>query len=1252
MKIVCPNCNASYNFDEKTIPEKGLLVKCSACNNEFKVKKKSNEDNILERLKNEMELEAQANDENPLDELFSDFQENTPADADEVTGKNKITQKTEFKEAVADPEPVKPPQKAAVSEIDDLFSNFQEEKAESLREDEEKTRNFNTGVSGPSMKKENLIESHRFEEEEKTDPKQKKPDIKQSNIKTNSIDENEFLSDLFSDDPKETISLEKKILDQSFQQSEEEMPDTVQKKMPKAKSDRQVFFRNRLTNEIIGPYLESETGDLLKRKMISSKDFISYDSVKWEPLSGESSESLESIPNEYSHSQTTTKKSRLSVGASGAPAEEKTQFTTTENKLFDDLPAFDDDYEKKKDPAFVDHTHIPDGSPAALGKKTKKKGGSKLKAFMVSLVSLTVMAVLLIGGGYYYYKHKKKSNSNILEKISESIAENTGTLADVRDALNRDTRDDYIKSIGILRQYMKSDDIPAAVIGLDAQIKINLILSYNKKIEPMESLTDRVNQSYEKNKDNIDIAKAAALLHIIDKDFNKAAEVMQPFAEKNDPEVLYLLGVCAFNNKDKKTADTFFNASFIHSAGKSNKVAFAISEMKLEAGDAEGAMAFLNKIISASPYYMKAYLKKAQILTIDKNSSETALEFLKNINSKFISSADDTEKAQYYAMLADTYYKLENPQEAIAHYLKTIEIDKDNIPYLNKLADLYKETGNSSRALDFYNKVLTIDNKDIPAILGKAEVFILLKTNDKAYLELAKLDAKEISEPEHLLRLGYIYSTLDEKDSALSFFERTIKVKPSLVEPYLAETFIYLENNRIDDIRKIAEKMEQLSKGSYSYFLINGIIAHQDAEYNKADGFFEKALDLNRADDPKAYYYYGKLLFDQQKYNKSSAMLANAVKLDKEKYEYKEALAESLEKEKKFKEVIALFENFEVKTRKQYKSALMIANAYYNLKDYVNALKFIDAATVLNAKASLLFYKKAEILLAKGDLNPATSAIEMAIMLEIKSFENYLLFAKILVRKGDFKTAVEKVEEAERIDNSNPQLFLIKGIVYKNLDNYPEALKYFRKIKNNPDMVKEALVEIGECYMELNKEDEAIKYFLQAVQAGNYSAYSYLARIYYEKGNLDKAMLYYQKTLEFDKNNNASIKQLGYIYKEKKLYDRARQYFKRYLKMISETDSERKMIEDEIYYIEQNIPQAKLNRIKKVEVEVEEEIKEAKNSGGNDDAGEDVKAVYMEGLSLKESDPTTARRLFRKVMDLAPAGTKYYDKAKKALGGM
>ncbi|HOW52662.1 MAG TPA: FHA domain-containing protein [bacterium] len=56
-----------------------------------------------------------------------------------------------------------------------------------------------------------------------------------------------------------------------------------------------------------------------------------------------------------------------------------------------------------------------------------------------------------------------------------------------------------------------------------------------------------------------------------------------------------------------------------------------------------------------------------------------------------------------------------------------------------------------------------------------------------------------------------------------------------------------------------------------------------------------------------------------------------------------------------------------------------------------------------------------------------------------------------------------------------------------------------------------------------------------------------------------------------------------------------------------------------------------------------------KSSGGGDYDEAKAKTLYMEAVSLKESDPDQAKKKFKEVLTLVPADNKYYKKAKKAL---
>tara|TARA_B100000427_G_C15272361_1_gene491635 strand:- start:138 stop:632 length:495 start_codon:yes stop_codon:yes gene_type:complete len=78
MIVVCPNCNKKFNIDEKLIPEKGRLLKCSSCNHtwhytlqvkdEIEINKKDNNNEITinEEENNQIEQKSNISESNSI----------------------------------------------------------------------------------------------------------------------------------------------------------------------------------------------------------------------------------------------------------------------------------------------------------------------------------------------------------------------------------------------------------------------------------------------------------------------------------------------------------------------------------------------------------------------------------------------------------------------------------------------------------------------------------------------------------------------------------------------------------------------------------------------------------------------------------------------------------------------------------------------------------------------------------------------------------------------------------------------------------------------------------------------------------------------------------------------------------------------------------------------------------------------------------------------------------------------------------
>ncbi len=1201
MKIKCPKCKTNYSVEDASIPENGIVMKCSVCGSTFRVKRKTQKNTIIPELESET-VENQTDD--LLDDLFENDAANENSSEKNIDKESENSQNTEDLSDLFDDD--------EDDEEIDVENLFVKSTTNSIDENE-KTVNFNSA---------NLNSN----DSEKT--------------KSASIEPDDFLKDLFSEDEDSEDDLETQ-LNAKIDLDKDDDFSTPQS------SEDSFYLKKRNDDSILGPYSQSEVDNLIQNGTIATDDFISSDGVSWSQIATDN-QSKPSISLETETQEDDFKLFEDDEDDEVPVFEEKTRLSIEDDEFnsinnSDSIPEFKEytTTVTQKATVRVEHTFIPETQK----EKLSRKKSSKISEIVFSIFRIVIALGLLFSvgfGGWYAYNNffKKKKSTEIFDKISESLSDNvSGTLSDVRDSFRKDLEPDYEKGIIILKKYMNASKVAPEVIALDSLIKLNLYLSYGKKLDSFDNIESRINDYISKYPKNADLLKAKAFLEFVKGNYAKSAEILQPFAKSKDSEALFILGLASIKQKKIKPARIFLNSAFVRSQGKDNRIVFALAKLKNSQGDTQGAIAYLNKILNLTPNYFKAYLEKANILLNEENGERLALNFLKNIKSSTLSMATKQQQAKYYMLLSKIYYSRGSIAKALDYLKKVLFIDGNNLDYLTKMGDLYLSMRNSGEALKYYVKVLKINPNYIPAILGKAQALVELKSPNKAFMEISKINVKQIKNAKYFVKLGNIYYSLGESQKAISYFDKAIKLNPALIDAYMQKTIVLLDSNNTDEIKNMAIQIGKINKESYAYYLVNAILNHKDAEYGKAKYFFQKAIEKNTFNDAWVYFYYGQLLLDSNNNKTAIKMLLKAYNLNPANYDFRIALAKALIEAKKYEDAIPILQKDNEQyagNSKFYKSLTMLSDSYFKMGDYENALKFINQAILRKSQISYLFYKKALILYKAKKYEQASDAINSAIMLDLKNFDNYILYAKILIKQGNFRTAIEQINDAEKINPSSEELYLIKGIVFRNLDNYYASLKYLKKIKSKK-LKKLAYATMGDCYAQLGIAKKALQYMKKALNNGNYQVAEKLAKIYYENGKINQAINLYKKALVYNKRNLDVIKKLAYIYKEKKLYSKALYYFKRYLKLVDD-ETEEEMMKDEIYYLKKNMSSTEYKKV----------VTSVSQSGDiSEKQLKKIRKLYMQGRMLMSDEPGKAKEIFKQILSEVPKNNKYYRKTFK-----
>jgi tetratricopeptide (TPR) repeat protein len=163
----------------------------------------------------------------------------------------------------------------------------------------------------------------------------------------------------------------------------------------------------------------------------------------------------------------------------------------------------------------------------------------------------------------------------------------------------------------------------------------------------------------------------------------------------------------------------------------------------------------------------------------------------------------DSTNAFLYQTRAESFYKINKIDSAIADYKKATEIDENQIEWLSKLSELYLFRGQSEKARQILDNALALEpnNTDI------------------------------------LLQMGMLYLLIEDHLKSFEYINQTIEIDPNLEKAYFYKSMNYIE---IGDTTRAIEELYKAVEKKPDYI----------------DAYIQLGLFYDALNDTMARYYY------------------------------------------------------------------------------------------------------------------------------------------------------------------------------------------------------------------------------------------------------------------------------------------------------------------------------------------------------------------------------------------------------------
>lgn len=295
----------------------------------------------------------------------------------------------------------------------------------------------------------------------------------------------------------------------------------------------------------------------------------------------------------------------------------------------------------------------------------------------------------------------------------------------------------------------------------------------------------------------------------------------------------------------------------------------------------------------------------------------------------------------------------------------------------------------------------------------------------------------------------------------------------------------------------------------------------KQGEYEKSLECFDKAIELNPAES-LLWYMKGRVLIDLNRCDEAIELLDKAFDLNPL---YVRSLATkgiAYEKLGKYNEAMACYDEAIILDPKDdYAFGLKGTLFLIGLKDYDNAIKYLNQAKKINPKNSMTWNNLGDAYLNKKEFEEALNCCDKARSLDSNNFRAWFTTGEIYYELGDYAKSIEYAMEAEKLNPSDIDLLMFIGKVKEAIDDEKSLIW-------GVDLIKESIP--------FNEEDidnnehlfEKMMYHKCIVSSPKNEEYNVEVRMHFKPFECDSLYISDKKVEELKDELERDIEEIGY----------------------------------------------------------------------------------------------------------------------------
>jgi len=334
-----------------------------------------------------------------------------------------------------------------------------------------------------------------------------------------------------------------------------------------------------------------------------------------------------------------------------------------------------------------------------------------------------------------------------------------------------------------------------------------------------------------------------------------------------------------------------------------------------------------------------------------------------------------------------------------------------------------------------------------------------------------------------LVDLGEMKQKSGNFDEAIEYFEKAAtESKNNFKALYLLGTAYCIKGN-LEKSEEILQKAEKINNKDYRVYLSWGILLLKKKMYKEAKEKFELSAQYN-LEDARSLYLLAITEIELGYLEEAEEKLNFILHSTENNFEVMHNLAYVYFKKNDFEKAVELAEKALTINARKKETYVLLSDTYAELNQPEKSFEILDRAINLGIKDQIILMSYGNNLQRFGRYQQAINYLNETVdnFKLTDSDELFSLLSKCYYFENDKENALLNAEKAVSLNEENPTALEIKARITSDNGNFQEAVSLLNKALKNSKNKSEIYFMLAKNYNSLNDNEKSEKYYEKAIE--------------------------------------------------------------------------------------------------------------------------------------------------------------------------